>query len=669
MKAEFQKIIEMVEKGVPAKTIREDLGIKTITSLRRMYYDALVEAGKIEEIVTVNRRKTEVELICQQCNTSFQIPQSLAKNRRFCSNTCYWNFKKEKSKTNRISENCLVCGKEFSVSKNKKFCSNTCWKDFRREIAKNKRIKKNCLICGKRFSVKPSLEDLSKTCSVKCQTEWQRRKRIYKQCLFCKKTFFVRPSEDYTFCSIECYRKYKGLKSWTKKKIRKTIRSLQREGADLNAAYVRDKYLSLFKAAIKHYGSWEMAIEESGLEYEKIREDRKVASYKGIIVQDAVKVLYKKSGIKIREKPYLAFGEESCVPDFLEINKDLWVDVKLNSFSSGIEKSIEKYLKYTDKLLILYLSGNKRKWKNGNVTFTNIFEYFPILDSNDAEIREIRHKLRIVKDQYDLYPYDLETMSRKWSKEKIIHSILSLNKKGKSLSTSSIQKSNSRLYRSACKYFEGWEEALTAAGLDYSKIWKKIPKYERDNTLEEIKALYKSGADLSYSGLRNNNRSDIYHAGRKLFGSWPKALKAAGIKPEEFRKPTKTPTWTKEAILERIKLFHRTGQSLVFSDIKQFDTALLSSARRYFGSWEAALTSAGFDYSKIRRKERWSKERIILKIISLSKSGADLSYSGLKKIGEDKLCVAGTMYFGSWENALKVAGLDYGNISWKKLPK
>jgi hypothetical protein len=47
-----KKLIEMVKKGKPDKEIMKELGIKTRASLRRMYYDALVEAGKVKDILT-----------------------------------------------------------------------------------------------------------------------------------------------------------------------------------------------------------------------------------------------------------------------------------------------------------------------------------------------------------------------------------------------------------------------------------------------------------------------------------------------------------------------------------------------------------------------------------------------------------------------------------------
>jgi hypothetical protein len=51
------KLVEMVRKGKSDKEIMKELGIKTKATLRRMYYDALVEAGKIRDIMTERKMK------------------------------------------------------------------------------------------------------------------------------------------------------------------------------------------------------------------------------------------------------------------------------------------------------------------------------------------------------------------------------------------------------------------------------------------------------------------------------------------------------------------------------------------------------------------------------------------------------------------------------------
>ena len=61
MREEAKRLIEMVKKGIPDKEIMEKLGFQTKTSLKKMYYDALVEAGKIKDIVTergVEKKRT-----------------------------------------------------------------------------------------------------------------------------------------------------------------------------------------------------------------------------------------------------------------------------------------------------------------------------------------------------------------------------------------------------------------------------------------------------------------------------------------------------------------------------------------------------------------------------------------------------------------------------------
>ena len=60
MKADSEKLIDMVNKGMTAGEIRKALGIKSKAPLKKMYYDALVKAGKISDIARarqVRRRR------------------------------------------------------------------------------------------------------------------------------------------------------------------------------------------------------------------------------------------------------------------------------------------------------------------------------------------------------------------------------------------------------------------------------------------------------------------------------------------------------------------------------------------------------------------------------------------------------------------------------------
>jgi len=61
MREEQKKLVEMVKKGVPGKDIMNEFGIKTKATLKKMYYDALVESGKIKDIKTAREVKKEAK--------------------------------------------------------------------------------------------------------------------------------------------------------------------------------------------------------------------------------------------------------------------------------------------------------------------------------------------------------------------------------------------------------------------------------------------------------------------------------------------------------------------------------------------------------------------------------------------------------------------------------
>ncbi len=57
MKRKSKDIIQMVKAGLTDKQIMKELGIQTKASLKKMYFDALVEAGKIKAIITAREKR------------------------------------------------------------------------------------------------------------------------------------------------------------------------------------------------------------------------------------------------------------------------------------------------------------------------------------------------------------------------------------------------------------------------------------------------------------------------------------------------------------------------------------------------------------------------------------------------------------------------------------
>lgn len=59
--------------------------------------------------------------------------------------------------------------------------------------------------------------------------------------------------------------------------------------------------------------------------------------------------------------------------------------------------------------------------------------------------------------------------------------------------------------------------------------------------------------------------------------------------------------WSKEKIIDRILKLYELDVDLTCTRVKETDSALVGAATKYFGSWGDAIKAAGLDYSKIRQ--------------------------------------------------------------------
>lgn len=118
---------------------------------------------------------------------------------------------------------------------------------------------------------------------------------------------------------------------------------------------------------------------------------------------------------------------------------------------------------------------------------------------------------------------------RKWSQKRVIEKIRKLAKEKHSLSSNIMQKIEKPLYMAAVRKFGSWGKAVTAAGLDYEKI-RVRKKRTPDNIHREIKILIRQSEDLSYSNMRKNYPALLGAAMKKIGnGSWIETLKQCKV--------------------------------------------------------------------------------------------------------------------------------------------
>jgi len=123
--------------------------------------------------------------------------------------------------------------------------------------------------------------------------------------------------------------------------------------------------------------------------------------------------------------------------------------------------------------------------------------------------------------------------------------------------------------------------------------------------------------------------------------------------------------WSKEEVLRVIGDLSGGGKQLNSGYVARNYPALAYAGRRYCGSWEDAIKAAGLDYESIRRKCFWSRKKIVEQIRRLRARGEPLNVSAAET-KHGGLVGAAAVYFGSWRRAIEAAGLDYTKIKRQK---
>lgn len=161
------------------------------------------------------------------------------------------------------------------------------------------------------------------------------------------------------------------------------------------------------------------------------------------------------------------------------------------------------------------------------------------------------------------------------------------------------------------KYFEScdttlslYDKALRKLGLNPGVI-RRMP-YSLESKEEVIAAIIKHkkmNLPLDYTRVRldRHKGSVLHHCAQRMFGSWKKAIEAAGLDYRSVRNVWKYPT--REKLLDEILRRNKAGLPLnsgaLFHDAINSDQALCRKGIEIFGSWKKAIEAAGIRYSDI----------------------------------------------------------------------
>ncbi len=196
------------------------------------------------------------------------------------------------------------------------------------------------------------------------------------------------------------------------------------------------------------------------------------------------------------------------------------------------------------------------------------------------------------------------------------------------------------------KTFESWNNAVQEAGLEIIR-YRNIP---RDALINEIRRLSDclgrtpTAEDMTKQGVFGVNT--YAHE----FGGWNDALKHAGYEPNRKLNLPKN-----ELIKEIVRLNDQYGRPPIAKEMDRDGAYSVGRFCRAFGSWNDALKAAGFDVH-IRRdipaKDLLSELSRLSD--SLDKTPTSVEMDMFGRFAHKTY----TTTFGTWNNALKEAGLD-----------
>lgn len=155
-----------------------------------------------------------------------------------------------------------------------------------------------------------------------------------------------------------------------------------------------------------------------------------------------------------------------------------------------------------------------------------------------------------------------------WNDQEVIHRIKEIAEKGESINTLSLEMNHPRLWNAARRIFGNINNAVQAAGFDYAGF-KKRGAWTPEKITERLQNYHSEGKDLSQITMLEDD-SKLLAAAQKLYGSWSRAVNAAGIDYAQVKarhKELKNQSKTTAEVQRKRKVYVFKSGKLMHPDI------------------------------------------------------------------------------------------------------
>ena len=249
---------------------------------------------------------------------------------------------------------------------------------------------------------------------------------------------------------------------------------------------------------------------------------------------------------------------------------------------------------------------------------------------------------------------------RRWTHEMVIERLRALHERGVPMTCHGVKEADAGLYGAAVRFNGSLKLALKTAGIERkprNTIWN------REKVIAEIERLRSEGTDLSASRVVRSHKN-LYSAAIKYCISWDHAMALAGIPREEYRKKLDGARIrrTDQEITNALKALHEQGVEMSTKGIGRADIKLLRMAQRHFGDVGAALQTAGLEKVEPVNERRHREDSELLGELKHIHDDGDPVNSRALQLSHASLFSLLRYRFGSYDNALRAAGLDPAKV-------
>lgn len=239
-------------------------------------------------------------------------------------------------------------------------------------------------------------------------------------------------------------------------------------------------------------------------------------------------------------------------------------------------------------------------------------------------------------------------LGQDWTRLKVVDQIRRRRQARRSLRANRVP---DRLYLAGRRFFGTWKAAVEKAGLDYDSITARR-RWNRDKIIRHIRELARDHVLLDATHIRRQY-CDLFRAAEKEFPkSWAKALRAAGLDPDEHKQ--RRGRWDRDKAVAWVRTRVKNGRPILGRDAPR---DLLDFVRnRLEASWTEFIESLGIPYPGIKKRRDWNKKTVVKEIRRWKAKGNRMNYAALKA-GFQALLIQAKKYFKSWDAARKAAGV------------